>query len=126
MSLYTDEQRQQLLWWDLEKTTWDLFHQNLDEIHAKSIAEDVEPFVVIFRPSNDMPKGSPMPHLQRMIRICSHENIIRLIIVAPQSMRFAWAFVSATSRVLGLDKHADIVSTTEEALERYTELVSRA
>lgn len=121
MPVYFDETKPNLLWWDLEETDWDLFHNHLSEI--SHIIEDREtPFVVIFRPSGDMPKGSPIVHLKRMIRVCSHEKVIRLIIVAPQAMRFAWAFVSATSKILGLDQYSDIVTNEEEAIEHYQEL----
>lgn len=120
-AVYFDATHENLVWLEFDGPTWDSYHILLDEF-VKLIREHPTPSCMIFVPAVDMPKGSPMPHIQRMMTLMEREpNFEMMIAVVPAWMRVAAMFAKMMMRVFRhkMPEEQTIAKDREEALAIY-------
>lgn len=120
--LYWDEDIPNLLRWEPSGAAgewdWEVYHKHLDEIDAIA-QEATEPFYVIFTPSADLPAGSPIQHMKRVVDIAKrHDKLMLMPIVVPHQMPLAATFANVLNRLVGLDAHTPVVRSYEDALAK--------
>lgn len=113
---YENPEWGQSLYWQFDpRTGWEGYHEQLDEIvaYAKTASE---PFILVFHPQGDVPKGNPMNHMQRIIKISKNEkNILQTIVIMQSSWFVAKAFVRIINRVMSLEPDVMLIFSMEEA-----------
>lgn len=125
MTIFYDKEKPRLLHWhyDPNNNGWTGFNVDLDNIQ-KMAKETTEPFVLMLAPTGDMPSGNPIPHMQRMATVCGEmPNILRAITIAPNSHIIGNTFARIATRALRIDQHIDIVSSENEAMRRYQQIL---
>lgn len=122
-----DTEHPQLLRWDFDPSAvdgWNGFNQQLDAVRD-IIRESEQPIVVLFTPLKDMPRGNPMIHIQRLMRVATSEpQFVRFIAILPADMRIAEVFGNIAMTALRIDTFAEIVANEQAALERYQVLMA--
>lgn len=119
-----DPELEQLLWWNYDpRTGWDGFNLQLNDVRD-TVLNSHRPLVVFFNPLGDMPHGNPIPHIQRLVRICAdNDNFLRFVAIVPVNMTIAQTFAKITTKALRIDQHVDVVYRQEDALNIYYDRV---
>lgn len=124
MSLvYIDNAHDDLIWMEFDGPTWDEFHVLVDEL-AEMTKARTTPYCLIFVPTVDMPKGSPMPHIRRLMNFMDREAKFELMIaVVPKWMRVAAVFTNIVMKMFhkNANEKGATVGSREEAFAAYAE-----
>ena len=121
-----DEKYPDLVWVTFEGPAWDDFH-TLMEAFEKFTEESPTPFHMVFYPIVDMPKGSPLPHIQRMIRFMNNNpKIEHMITILPRKMIIAKMFANIAMKLFpGQQMKASIITDKEKVHEVYEQVVEK-
>lgn len=111
---------QQGIYWQFNpKDGWTSYHQGLDEITEYSKETD-KPFILVFHPSGDIPRGNPMHHMNRIVKISkTDEKLLQTIIIMESSWFLAKAFASVLNKIMSLEPEVKLVFSLEEAKATY-------
>ncbi len=113
-----DPTHENILWIQTpgDNITWDDHHVAWNDL-ADYATRAESPFYVIFQPTHDIPKGSPLSHMKRLVDIAkSQPNILELVIVLDRSMPLAKMFVRVLAGVFSFGKSVKIVNTLNDAM----------
>lgn len=117
-----DDERPNVLWWTPSNKpgewNWEIYHAHLDEIEV-IIQERNEPFYVIFKPGADLPQGSPIQHMKRVVDVTrNYDKLMLMPIILPPQMPLAVTFANVLNRLIGIDQYTPIVRSDAEALQK--------
>lgn len=124
--LYADPDYPDLFWMEFNGPTWDEFNLLLSDLTQLS-RERQAPYSLIFYPSVDMPRGNPMPHLKRMMRVMDEDpHFEHMIAIVPDWMRIAATFARVAMQIFqpsnrSYEDTGFMVKTPEEARATYLE-----
>lgn len=117
--IYNDSENPNLLWMEFDTPNWDNYNDLLSELESKLKTDSIV-YYLIFVPLIDLPKGSPMPHMQRLLKIADKSPFIdQLIVIIPNWMIMAQTFGQMMLKITGMSDHVVFVKTHEEALKQY-------
>ncbi len=122
--LYWYDEEDGILQIDVEgATSWDRFHDVIDSVVETLKTAPGDRVDVIFNSSAKMPKGNPIPHIQRTHRDLSRQEKMGLLVIVNQNhsaeMQILKVMVDIVLRTAGIvvPKMRLIVHTQEEALK---------
>ena len=103
---------------------WEKYHEALDDL-THYAAEVTEPFILVFHPAGDVPKGNPMTHMRRIVTMSkTNPKILKTIIVMDNTWIFAKAFVRILSSIMDLEPEVKLVFGMEEARRVHAEALA--
>ena len=118
-TFHPDANHPDLVWVIYGGPTWNEYNELLTNFEAY-LKQDGENICVIFTPQVDLPKGSPLPHIQRFIRMVENYPRFDLLLpIVPPWMGLAKVFVNIALQFSKTGKGVELVSTEEAALARY-------
>ena len=122
--IYRDEKHPDLVWLKFEGPSWDEFHELMNQFETWT-RETQAPFYLVFYPTIDMPKGSPLPHIRRLIKFLNAEPKIRyMITILPKNMIIAKGFANLATRLFpGQTMQSTIITDVDEVYAIYRKIV---
>jgi len=108
------------IYWEFDPVDgWEGYHQELDQI-AERAKNATEPFIIIFEPSGDIPRGNPITHMRRIVQVSkSNKMITRTIIMLESNWFIAKAFANLLNKVMLLEPEVKLVFGIDEARKVY-------
>lgn len=121
--VYTDETTADLIWVRFDGPTWTEYHDLLDTFNAYTRSHPT-PFCMVFYPTVDMPSGSPLPHIKRMVTMMQQNaKIAHLIVVMPPGMIIAQRFAELSTKLfVGHITHFSMVANADEVRDVFAKL----
>lgn len=116
--IYFDANRKDIIWFEFDGPNWDVYNEKLSELIALARQSET-PICFIFEPSIDMPKGNPMPHIKRTIKIVDEEaNIAQMFVILPKSFAIAKIFAQLTQKLFNSDSSMSMCDDRADALAK--------
>jgi hypothetical protein len=117
--VYLDDNHDDLIWAEFTGPDWTAYNILLDNVEDELRKQGAN-VCVIFTPTVDLPQGSPMPHIQRFVKMVqTYPRFDLLIPVVPPWMKMAKVFVNIVLKFTSMQYQVTLVSNHEEAVKRY-------
>lgn len=123
-SVTRDETYRDLVWVRFEGPDWDDYHALLSALKQFADAAD-DPFYLVFYPLIDMPAGSPISHMRRLVDFVNNEpTVLHMFAIVPKRMAIAKMFSQMASRIFPQTLNTyTILTDIEDVYPAYRQLI---